>query len=240
MPKSLRRPSGWIAASVLTVLALVLVSSTPLAANTTTALPPGSIVPTDRQRAIARRVGSILEEAHFRRAPIDDKMSAQVYDRYLDLLDPQRSYFLASDIADFSGSRLKFDDMIRTGDLEPGYVIFARFQQRNRDRIQYALNLLKTEPDWTVNESFEFDREHAAWPTHVADMNELWRKRVKNDALSLLLTGKSWKDASDVLAKRYERVLKRVDQVTPEDVFANMMNAYARTFYPHSGYFSPL
>jgi carboxyl-terminal processing protease len=129
--------------------------------------------------------------------------------------------------------------MIRTGDLEPAYVIFARFQQRNRDRIKYAVDLLKTEPDWNANESFEFDREHGAWPANQNEMNELWRKRVKNDALSLLLTGKSWKEAQDLLSKRYERVLKRVDQVTQEDVFENLMNAYARTFDPHSSYFSP-
>ena len=74
----------------------------------------------------------------------------QVYQRYLDFLDGQRSYFLASDIADFDAYRLKFDDMIRTGDIDPAYVIFARFQQRNRERIQYALALLQTEPDWTL------------------------------------------------------------------------------------------
>ncbi len=238
MPRHLRRSSGWIAASVLTVVLLVLASSSPAPANTS-GLPPGAIVPTERQRAIARRIGTILEEAHFRRAPIDDKLSAQVYQRYLDLLDGQRSYFLQSDIADFSSSRLKFDDMIRTGDLEPAYVIFARFQQRNRERINYALELLKTEPDWNANESFEFDREHAPWPATLAEMNELWRKRVKNDAVSLLLTGKSWKEAQELLHKRYERVLKRVDQVTQEDVFENLMNAYARTFDPHSSYFSP-
>src|SRR5579864_4170235 len=70
-------------------------------------------------------------------------------------------------------------------------------------------------------------------------MDELWRKRVKNDALSLMLTGKSWAEASDILRKRYERVLRRVDQVTSEDVFENLMNAYARAFDPHSSYFSP-
>jgi len=238
MPKHLRRPSGLIAASVLTVIVLVLASSAPAPANTT-ALPPGAIAPTDRQRAIARRVGGILEEAHFRRAPIDDKLSAQVYERYLELLDGQRSYFLASDIADFAAWRLKFDDMIRTGDLEPAYIIFARFQQRNRERISYALELLKTEPDFTLDETFEFDREDAPWPASTAEMNELWRKRVKNDAVSLLLTGKDWKEASELLRKRYERVLKRVDQVTQDDVFENLMNAYARTFDPHSSYFSP-
>jgi carboxyl-terminal processing protease len=238
MPKNLRRPSGWIAASAVTVALFVLASSSPAPANTT-GLPAGSILPTDRQRAIARRIGTILEEAHFRRAPIDDKLSAQVYDRYLDLLDGQRSYFLQSDVADFAPSRLKFDDMIRTGDLEPAYVIFARYQQRSRERITYAMNLLDKEPDWAANESFEFEREHAPWPATQADMNELWRKRVKNDALSLLLTGKKWPEAQDLLKKRYERVLKRVDQVTQEDVFENLMNAYARTFDPHSSYFSP-
>jgi len=238
MPKHLRRPSGWIAASAVTVALFVLASSSPAPANTT-GLPAGSILPTDRQRAIARRIGTILEEAHFRRAPIDDKLSAQVYDRYLDLLDGQRSYFLQSDVADFVPSRLKFDDMIRTGDLEPAYVIFARYQQRSRERITYAMNLLDKEPDWTANESFEFEREHAPWPATPADMNELWRKRVKNDALSLMLTGKKWPEVQDVLKKRYERVLKRVDQVTQEDVFENLMNAYARTFDPHSSYFSP-
>jgi carboxyl-terminal processing protease len=239
MPKSLRRPYGWIAASALVALAFALASSSPAPANTTAALPAGAIVPTDRQRAVARRVGSILEEAHFRRAPIDDKLSAQVFDRYVESLDPQRSYFFAADIADFGTSKLRFDDMIRTGELEPGYSIFAKFQQRNRERMQYALGLLATEPDWTVNESFEFDREKSAWPASAAELNELWRKRVKNDALSLLLTGKTWQEASEILQKRYERVVKRVDQITPEDVFENLMNAYARTFDPHSSYFSP-
>src|SRR5262245_18043410 len=118
-------------------------------------------------------------------------------------------------------------------------LTLASLQQRNRERMHYAISLLQTEPDWTLNESYEFDRTHAAWPADQAAMQELWRKRVKNDALSLVLAGKNWKDASETLSKRYERVLKRVDQVTPEDVFENLMNAYARTFDPHSSYFSP-
>src|SRR3977135_2069446 len=54
-----------------------------------------------------------------------------------------------------------------------------------------------------------------------------------------MLTGRAWPDAAEVLRKRYEGVVKRVDQVTSEDVFENLMNAYARTFDPHSSYFSP-
>jgi carboxyl-terminal processing protease len=245
MPKPSRRTAGWLTASIVATLAvLVLAQSSGSAARAPTApaaaiLPAGAIAPTDNQKATARKVGRILEEAHYSRAPIDKKMSEQVFNRYLDFLDGQRSYFLASDIAEFQAYKFKFDDMIRTGDVEPAYAIFARFQQRNRERIQHAIGFLAKEPDWTLNENFEFERQKAAWPATEADMNELWRKRVKNDALSLMLTGKQWPEVSDMLKKRYDRVLKRVDQVTPEDVFENLMNAYARSFDPHSSYFSP-
>jgi len=243
MPKPSRRTAGWLTASFLATLAVLVLAQSGSArapsAPAATILPPGAIAPTDNQKATARKVGRILEEAHYSRAPIDKKMSEQVFNRYLDFLDGQRSYFLASDIAEFQAYKFKFDDMIRTGDVEPAYAIFARFQQRNRDRIQHAIALLAKEPDWTLNETFEFERQKAPWPATEGDMNELWRKRVKNDALSLMLTGKQWPEVSDMLKKRYDRVLKRVDQVTPEDVFENLMNAYARSFDPHSSYFSP-
>jgi len=238
MQKAHRSSSAWLAVSALSVALLALGSSSRAPASTG-ALPPGSLAPTDRQRMIARQVGSILEEAHFRRASIDDRLSSAVFDKYVDFMDGQRSYFIASDIAEFESLRLRFDDMIRSGDIDPAYGIFARFQQRNRERIRFALSQLDKEPDWTLDESFEFDREKAPWPTTTAQLDEIWRKRVKNDALSLLLAGKEWKEAADVLRKRYERVLKRVDQISPEDVFENLMNSYARTFDPHSSYFSP-
>jgi carboxyl-terminal processing protease len=241
MTLPLRRSPGWLTIPVLLVLALALAGSAQAPAGTAApaALPPGALSPTDTQRATARKVGRILEEAHYSRAALDERMSDVVYHRYLDFLDGQRSYFLASDIEEFNAYRLQFGDMMRTGTIDPAYLIFARFQQRNRERIQKAIDLLKTEPDWTLTESFEFDRSKLSWPTEQATMDEVWRKRVKNDALSLMLTGKQWPDVADVLRKRYERVLKRVDQVTTEDVFEGLMNAYARAFDPHSSYFSP-
>lgn len=238
MTESLRRSSGWITACLVALAALALAGSVQAPASPSL-LPPGAIAPTDAQRATARKIGRILEEAHYSHAPIDHRMSDIVFQRYLEFLDPQRSYLLASDVNDFSAYRYQFDDMIRTGNIDPAYLMFARFQQRNRERMQYALSLLKTEPDWTVDESYEFERTHAPWPADQAQLDDLWRRRVKNDTLSLLLTGKQWTEAADILRKRYERVLKRIDQVTNEDVFENLMNAYARAFDPHSSYFSP-
>ncbi len=227
-----------VGAAALAALVTVVGGSARLTASTSP-LPPGAIAPGDRERMIARQVGALLEDAHYSRIRIDDALSPRVMDKFLEAMDGQRAYFLASDIEEFAPLRMRFDDMIRTGDIEPAYAMFARYQQRNRERVQHALKLLDTEPDFTVREIFEFDREGAPWPTTTAELDEIWRKRVKNDALSLLLAGKTWPEARDTLRTRYDRVLKRVDQIKPEEVFETYLNSYARAFDPHSNYFSP-
>lgn len=234
-----RRPLSTVALSALLVLSLAGAGSTwAPAGQAQSLLPPDALAPAERQRLLARRIGTILETAHYRRAVIDDRMSEAVYRRYLNSLDSQRSYLLASDVAEFDQWKLDFDDMIRSGNVERAFVMYARLQKRNRERIEHALSLLATEPDFTIEESFEFDREDAPWPSTSEELDELWRKRVKNDALSLALTGKEWSEIAETLTKRYERVLKRAEQVNSDEVFEIFMNAYARSFDPHSSYFS--
>ncbi|HEX9474989.1 MAG TPA: carboxy terminal-processing peptidase [Steroidobacteraceae bacterium] len=202
-------------------------------------LPDGAIHPTPRQQLLAPRIASIFEEMHYSRRPIDKAFSAQVFDHYLNALDGQRNYFLATDVALMQKWRSDFDDMIHGGQLDPAFLMFARLQQRNRERIQYAISLLSTEPNWKLNESYFFDRDKAPWPRDAAELNDLWRQRVKSDALSLMLTGKSWPEAADILRKRYQRVLQRVGQVSADDVFESLMNSYAAVYDPHSNYFAP-
>src|SRR5580692_4039055 len=237
-PRSRRNSLAPFALAALGLLALTAVGSTGAPAATGL-LPEGALGPSAQQRLLAPRIASILEQNHYRRIAIDDKLSPLVFERFLSALDGQHSYFLASDVSGFERYRTKFGDMIHTGEMDPAYLIFNVFQQRNRERINYALKLLDTEPDWTLDESFNFDREHTSWPATQAEMDELWRLRVKNDAITQMLTGKNWADTADTLRKRYQRVLTRLDKITPEDVFESLMNAYASAYDPHSNYFSP-
>jgi carboxyl-terminal processing protease len=232
------KPSAPLALICLGLLALAATGSSGAPAATGL-LPDGVMGATPQERLLAPRIASILEQNHYRHISIDDKLSPQVYDRFLTALDSQHSYFLASDIAGFERWKTKFGEMIHTGEVDPAYMMFHVFQQRNRERINYAIKLLDTQPDFTLEESFTFDREHAVWPTTAAELDELWRLRVKNDAISLMLTGKSWPEAAELLRKRYERVLSRLEKVSPEDVFETLMNAYCAVYDPHSNYFSP-
>jgi carboxyl-terminal processing protease len=196
--------------------------------------------PSTRQRALAPRIAQLLEQVHLNRTPIDDAVSARVLDRFLDVLDGQHSYFTAADIKSFEPLRDQFDDMIHSGRIGPAFDIFALYQQRYRERVRFAIDSLAAEPDWTVDESYQYDRKKQPWAQGAADLDRLWRKRVKFDALSLMLAGKTWAEATPLLRKRYERVLTRIDQIKADEAFELLMNSYAAVCDPHTNYFSPV
>ena len=232
--------SRWITGIAVCASAVGLAALLGAAMTPSPPAPAASAVlaPTEQENYVARRVADIVAREHYRRAPLDDHLSSLILDRYLDAIDGGRSYFYASDIAEFEKYRYELDDAIKSGDVEPAFVIFRRYQQRSRERMAYAIELLNKKPDFDIDESFNFDREKEPWPANAAEMNELWRKRVKNDALSLVIAGKQWSDAADTLRKRYEHVEKRMDQSKPEDVFEAFMNAFVLSLDPHSNYFS--
>ena len=232
--------SRWITGIAVCASAVGLAALLGAAMTPSPAVPAATAVlaPTEQENYVARRVADIVAREHYRRAPLDDHLSSLILDRYLDAIDGGRSYFFASDIAEFERYRYELDDAIKAGDVEPAFVIFRRYQQRSRERMAYAIELLNKKPDFDVDESFNFDREKEPWPANTAEMNELWRKRVKNDELSLVIAGKQWTEAADVLHKRYEHVAKRMDQSKPEDVFEAFMNAFVLSLDPHSNYFS--
>ncbi len=192
-----------------------------------------------KQPAISSNVTKLIEELHYSQPHLDNSLSSAILDRYLDTLDGNRMYFTASDVASFNKLRYELDDRTRTGELQPVFDIFNLFRKRAGERVDYAIKLLDTEPDFTVDESYRWDRSMLPWPTSTAEIDEIWRQNVKSDALRLMLTGKTWTEAAIVLKERYERSYKRVTQLTTDDVFETYMNAVAHNMDPHSSYLSP-
>jgi len=155
-------------------------------------------------------------------------------DRYIESIDRNRVYLLASDLEFFEKYRYRLDDMVRSEPLNPVFDIFSIYRTRVRERFEYALTLLEEQPDLTIEEEYLFDRSETPWAKTPAELDELWRLRVKNDVLNLALADKPWEDSREVLKKRYARYLKRMDQLKSDDVFETNMNAVAHTLDPHS------
>ncbi|MDR8016238.1 carboxy terminal-processing peptidase [Ectopseudomonas guguanensis] len=226
-----------------TALALVLgLSALPLAAKTTPATSWDYLQP-DRDQVIASlNVVELLRRHHYNKPPLNDERSIQIYDNYLKLLDPSRSYFTAADIAEFNQWRTKFDDLLKSGDLEPGFTIYRRHLTRLEERLNFALAELDKgvdKIDFTIDEELQVDREKAPWAKDRAELDELWRKRVKDEVLRLKIAGKETKDIQELLTKRYKNQLARLKQTRGEDVFQAYINAFATTYDPHTTYLSP-
>ena len=189
----------------------------------------------------AKRVSALFTRAHYKEISLDNLLSARVYQRFIESLDHNKQVLLLDDVVSFEKYRDLFDDALGKGNLSIAYDMYNVTAKRRVERYEYALALLEVGPfDFAKeNDKFYYDREDADWAKDTAELDEIWRQRVKYDALNLILADKTWEEAKELLTKRYTRAIKRTKQAKSEDVFQTAMNAFARTIEAHTSYLSP-
>ena len=225
------RRTRWTAGALLSLAAVPLMA--------TTSIKDEGLRPDPRHENVGELVTEFIQKSHYSHIAVDDELSSRVMDRYIESLDGNRMYLLQSDIEFFETYRYQLDDVVRNKPLDPIFEMFSIYQTRVRERLDFALSQLESEPDFTVEEEYQFDRSEEPWAKTEAELDEIWRLRVKNDLLRLELADKPWEESRDLLQKRYKRYLKRINQVKSDDVFETFMNAFAHTLDPHSSYLSP-
>ncbi|QVM92729.1 carboxy terminal-processing peptidase [Pseudomonas entomophila] len=226
-----------------TALALVIgLGSLALGGNAAAANKWDSLQP-DRDEVVASlNIVELLKRHHYSKPPLDDARSVIIYDSYIKLLDPSRSYFTAADIAEFDKWKTQFDDFLKSGNLDPGFTIYKRYLDRVKQRLDFALNELNKgvdKIDFTVKEDLLVDRKDAPWMKNQAELDDLWRKRVKDEVLRQKISGKELKQVQETLTKRYKNQLSRLDQTRAEDIFQAYINTFAQSYDPHTNYLSP-
>ncbi|MSR15697.1 MAG: tail-specific protease [Gammaproteobacteria bacterium] len=225
------------------LLSLFFVVVTALSTDVAQALAPtvsiDQLAPQPEHRRATRLITHFIANYHYKKALLDDELSQIIFDNYLEALDPTKSYFLKADVDEFSAFAKELDDDLRNSDLREVFDIFVRYRQRLESRIGSAIALLNAGMKFDVDEVFEFDRKDARWASSEAELAELWRKRVKNDWLSLRLSGKKNSDIVTTLTKRYEGLTRQTAQFNNEDIFQTFINAYTTAIDPHTAYFSP-
>lgn len=198
--------------------------------------------PASAQSDTLKEIIEVIEDRHYASRRYDDGLSAQHFTAYLDALDPQRMFFDADDIDLFSQWRLALDNAGRAGDLAPAFTMFNKYHDELKDRLTGILNTLPETIesfDFEVEEYLDIDRSAMSWAQDDAELDERWRKRVKNQALSLLLAEKAPEEIPETLERRYQSQLKRLGQYNAQDVFQIYANTLAEQYDPHTNYFSP-
>lgn len=184
-------------------------------------------------------ITSILKRYHYKDFELNDSLSKVIYTRYIESLDNGKNYFLKSDINSFEKNELNIDDFLLKGDVQFFYDVFNIYLKRLNEQVRFVDTLLNNEFDYSINENFIFNRDSVDWAKDQNELNELWRKRLKNDALTYKLNGKDWNFIQKTLKKRYDSYAKFLNQYNSEDVFQLAMNAFTESLDPHTNYFSP-
>jgi carboxyl-terminal processing protease len=195
--------------------------------------------PSREHRQSTLIISKVIDSYHYKKYSLDNAFSEVILDRYIESLDPNKRYFTQRDIDGFSRYRDRMDDALRWAALEPAFKIFRTYRLRVEERISYALELLEQDFDFSQDEKYRFDREDVPWAADEAELAELWRKRVKNDVLSLRLTEKKPDEIRKTLRRRYQGTLRRAKQMDADDVYQVFINSYTFSIEPHTSYMSP-
>lgn len=188
----------------------------------------------------AKVITYLLENNHYRKLTLNDSLSSVILDAYLLNLDNSKLYFLASDIASFEKYRNQIDNLTRVEDVSPAFDIYTVFKKRFDERMAYVYeHLMNVTFDFSTDEYYETDREKGPWAKSSQELDGIWTKIIKNQALSLKLAGKKPEEIQATIKTRYDRFMKSVKQTNGEDVFSIYMNAITEAYDPHTNYFSP-
>jgi carboxyl-terminal processing protease len=218
-------------------LLVVLISTTVWA--TTQAPEQVLFKPSLDQRLRSNLATKFLANWHYKDTRLDDELSVRIFEQYLDLLDPNFSFYLASDIETFAPYRLTLDDALQHSDPSPAYEMFNVYVERVHERVTFARAQLQEPMDFTVDENYLYDRSEVEWAKSQAELDEFWRQRVKNDFLRLRLAGKEDEAIKETLDDRYKNLDRRISELNSDDIFQFFMNAFAQSIEPHTAYMSP-
>ena len=185
----------------------------------------------------------------------------------MESLDYSRMVFLQPDYDEFEAKYgTLLDNLTKRGDVSPAFEIHKRYFTRLKTAHSWLDEIIWTEFDFTIDESFVADRSKAKWPANEEEARDLWRKRVKYEVLGTRLGKRRGVEAmkakanngevarkddgtpiklydikteKEKILRRYERFLRVRTEMDSGDVLQVYLTALSNGYDPHSDYFSP-
>ncbi len=197
------------------------------------------LLTTDKHHAsVVATTVELAKRYHYRNRSLNNDFSAEILTQYLEELDPQKIYFLASDIRTFESNRYYYDNFLKSGQLDEIFAIYKTYQQRVQERSQFAISMLDYAFDFDLDEQLEVDRSAGGWPINQSAQDELWRRLIKDQLLTLKLDDQD-EPIRETLTSRYEQLSGAIAKSNTFDVIETILNSYLQKLDPHSEYFSP-
>ena len=197
------------------------------------------VVLTAEDGKTAQLVASMVTSRHINHPEIDDALSEKLMNRYIEIWDPQKLYFVQSDIDGFTVEKTSLDDKILKGDVQFATTVFDRFRLRMNERAAKIGAAIDAEHDFAVEEEMVRDPDDIAWAADDAELDERWRKRIKFDLLMLKMDDTGMIEARKRLHTRYHTNQLFLDQTEAHEVLELYLSSMTHCLDPHSSYMSP-
>ena len=201
----------------------------------------------------------VLEKGHYQSQDINDQLSLKVFNSYLEMIDPQKKYFLNSDFKEFKKFEKLIDDQWLSYDLTFFNLTHDRLVQRINEVELFLPSLFKKTFEFDSDEKINVDFENLSFPKNDKERKERWRKQLKFSMLDLydikILDQKKLiesnsdyvkKSNSDLLNESLEIVNDNINDIFDlmndlerKDWFSNYVNSFVTQYDPHTVYFKP-
>jgi carboxyl-terminal processing protease len=213
----------------------------------------------NKDKLLIEIIKYVLEKYHYNSVDINDEFSAKMFDAYIDLLDSQKKYFLASDYKEFKKYKLKLDNQLIDYDLSFFNLSYQRLIQRISEVEDFYPTLLYDSFDFSVKEEINLDFDNISFSKNDKERKDRWRKQFKYSALDIydikisdqkLNTKKDKeyivksnkeiiKESIELVDKNMKNVFDLMNDLQRKDWFSTYLNSFVIQLDPHTYYFKP-
>lgn len=213
----------------------------------------------EKDKVIIYVLKNVLSRLHFVQKEINDDLSEQIFNSFIDALDSSKRYFTEQDIKEFSRYKYQIDNQLLEDDLTFYNLVYGRFLDKVKNAKSYYGDLLAQPFDFKKNETIDLDYKKVPFAKNDNELIDYWRKQLKLQTLSRieeqthlqeskLEKDKNYKvksfttlekEARAEVLKNMEELYLRIEELEHDDWFSTFLNSVVSAFDPHTTYMDP-
>ena len=142
----------------------------------------------EKMQTIMISVKNTLSYLHYSAKPINDAYSIDVYDKYMEMLDPGKRFFLQSEVDEFSQHKTKLDDYLNNGDLSFYKLTVDKLYSRTAEIEKLSQEILSKPLNFDEKDEFILEPKIKKFPKNQQELREEWKRYIKYNILQEIET----------------------------------------------------
>lgn len=165
-------------------------------------------------------------------------LEARVVDQYIKELDPTKIYFTQKDVEYVRGQLKELSSLVVKRDCTPLFKVQEFYVKKIKERVDYAKTRLAKNFVFNPKTKLTLDSENREFPKTEKDLKDIQEKYLQFQYSNHIVSDVKPQEAAQLVSRSYDRVVKKMEKLTEQEVFSRYLNAYARSLDPHTSYFS--